>query len=139
MTLPEKLSLESFIVKLAMAAAGLVLLFSVFNGYVLLTITLRSVFSFFLIYFLGISLLRLWEKFSPQPPPENNVSSKIDVILGDIAALENELDLSFDHQGRTTAGTYGRIIPGQINPDMQKVLTDVEKQAEFVRRMGLEE
>lgn len=138
MTLPKKLSLESFLVKLALAAAGLVLLFSVLGGYSLLMISLRGVFAFFLIYLLGKGLLRLWEKSSP-PPSEINVSSRIDVILGDIAALESELDHDFDYQAHSAAGTYGRIIPGQINAGLQNGLPDVEKQAEIVRRMGLEE
>ncbi len=138
MTLSEKLSLEAIIVKLALTAAGIVLLFSILNGYPVLTVTLRTVFSFFLIYFLGVVLLELWEKFSP-PPPESDTGSKIDIILGDIAALENELDGSLGLRDHAAAATYSRRIPGQIASAMQNGLPDAKKQAEIIRRMGLEE
>lgn len=141
MTLPEKQSLESIVVKLAVIAAGVVLLFSVINGYTILMISLRTFFSFFFIYFLGTSFIRLWEKLSPQPPEEASYGSKIDIILGDISALENSLEgRSIDQEDIATGtGTYGRIIPGQINIDMQNGLADAKNKAEIVRRMGLEE
>ncbi|NLI92205.1 MAG: hypothetical protein GX434_08390 [Peptococcaceae bacterium] len=152
MTLPGKQSVESFLFNLSLAAGGVVLLFSVFNGYTFMMIVIRTALSFFFMFFLGKGFLVLWDKFSPPPvKKEPNYGSAIDVLLGDINAkgmkgtlynsggiISEDVEKSPEEQNEepVSAGTYGGSIPGQISMDMKNGLQDAGTKAEIVRRMG---
>ncbi|RNC29545.1 MAG: hypothetical protein AWM53_00543 [Candidatus Dichloromethanomonas elyunquensis] len=136
MTLTGKHSLESFIFYLSLAAGGVVLLFSVSNGYSFFMILIRTVLSFFLIYFLGNGLLTLWEKFSPPlPKKEVNFRSTIDVILSDLNARGMK-GSTYNAGGSVVESEDKEQLPGQISKDMKNGLQDAGTKAEIVRRMG---
>lgn len=121
MSMPGKQTIENLIFNLAIIAAVIVLIFSVYNAYNYLMIVLRSVMAFIIIYSLGKGLMRIYFKFAP-PPPEKR--STIDIILGDLSQREDNAE---------------KTIPGQINADIKNGLQDPDNKAEIVKRMGLGE
>lgn len=146
MTLPRKQTVESWIFNTATVAAGIVLAFSVFNGYSFLPAIFRTMTAFFLIFLLGKGLLGLWEKISP-PPPKNepHYGSTIDVILGNFNAKGIGTSTLFpgseddEEEAQDLTVEYKRPIPGQINKDIKSGLQDAGAKAEIVRKMGWEE
>ena len=128
--MPLKRKLENFLLKLSLLAGGIVLLFSILNGYSFLMILLRAALSFLFIYFLGRGLMELGERILPPSlQQEEEYPSMVDVFLGDI----NSKGVN---QAEGLTNTYSRIIPGQVNIDMKNELEDAKNKAEIVRRMG---
>jgi hypothetical protein len=135
MVWPEKESIESLIYKLAILAAGSVLVLSIYNGYHFLLIILRTIAAFLIIYFLGKGLMAVWDSLSP--PPAEPTFSKIDVLLGDqILNDENgNLDVAED-EGTFSPGSYQGTLPGQINANLKNKLSDAEQKAQIAQKMG---
>ncbi|UWG98342.1 hypothetical protein LPY66_05935 [Dehalobacter sp. DCM] len=121
---------NTYLIRISVAAAIIALLFSAFNGYDYVAIILRTILSFAFIYILGKGLGALWKKFESPPPvvEEDNRSAKIDILLGEINELENEIKAA---QNQSSA-----VYPGQINNAVIDGLSDTAKKAEIVRKMG---
>lgn len=135
MTLPHKKKVESWIFNTASVASGIVLAFSIINGYNFLPTILRTVLSFFFIFFLGKGLMILWEKISPPPPKkELRYGSTIDVILGNLNA--GGIRASAEFPDSEDNEEDDRPIPGQINKDIKRGLPDAAAKADIIRKMG---
>ncbi|NLM20981.1 MAG: hypothetical protein GX207_04445 [Peptococcaceae bacterium] len=109
---------------LALGTAMLVMLFSVYNKYSFLVISLRTIIGFLIIYFLGIVLHHIWNimDVTQNPPQEQN---RIDYILGEIHAPE-----------RQERKEQENIFPGQINKEMKDGIPDTDTQVELAKKMG---
>lgn len=146
MALPDKQSIESFIIKLSVITGGVVLLFSVLNGYQFQMIMVRTILSFLFMFLLGKGFIILWEKLSPpRSEKKKDYFPTIDVTLGDHETLSipskedgNAINTTNKDDETAPSGTYSGAIPGQINIDMTNGLQDSENKAEIVRRMGWE-
>lgn len=109
---------------LALGTALLVLLFSVYNQYSLLEISLRTIIGFFIIYFLGIILRQIWNMLD-EPQNSPRAQNRNDYILGEIHASERQEDEQQEN-----------IFPGQINKEMKNGLPDTGTQVELAKKMG---
>jgi hypothetical protein len=130
---PEK-KLEQNAFRLSVISAGIVLVFSIFNGYRYPAIILRTVLAFLFIYLLGKGLILLWNKVSP-PVKEEKSPSKIDIFLGD---AESQDESAPDKTGQPADNLLSlkKRVPGQINNQIMDDLPDAAVRAEIVRKMG---
>jgi len=161
MGLPDKQSIENLFFKLGCVVTLIVLGLSLYHGYSMLFITLRTVLAFVVVHMIGIVIISVWVKISPPPPAKpDKFHSTFDVLLGDpdeedsSDALDTapedlttqELSTN-DSKGGVLRKAYGNnlatdgselLIAGQINTSMKNGLKDDANKAEIGRRMGLE-
>lgn len=127
MTIPQRWKVESLFYRLALGASLIVFLISVFNGFGVISIILRTALSFMMIYFLGQGLLMLWQIISP--PPGQYSGRYFDMFVG-------EDNLSHNQENEKT-GERLEGLPGQVRMDIKNGLPeDADTKAELVRRMG---
>lgn len=137
MSIPAKQSIENLLFNLGCAIALLVLILSVYNGYSILMIALRTLLAFVVIYAIGRAAVIFWTKVSPPPVAAGTERRPVlDVVLGD--PHEDDLEDSTDTTEQT-GGALRQAYAGQINTGMKDGLKDSASKAEIGRRMGLEE
>ncbi|RJE48747.1 MULTISPECIES: hypothetical protein [unclassified Dehalobacter] len=130
---PER-KLEKNAFRLSVISAGIVLVFSIFNGYRYPAIILRTALAFLFIYLLGKGLILLWNKVSP-PVKEERPPSKIDIFLGDMESQDENAPNKTGQPAESLLSLKKRV-PGQINNQIMDHLPDAAARAEIVRKMG---
>lgn len=145
MNLSRKQALDSLIMKLSLLTGGIVLLFSILNGYSFMLIILRACGAFIFIYGLSEGFKKLWVSFAPPIKQEKHEGSRIDVILGSLSPDNDKETQTLEHNSEQAsapseplARAYGGVA-GQINHHMQDGLQDMETKEEIIRRMGWDE
>ena len=132
MTILHKWKVENLFYKLALAAAMVVFIISILDGFGFISIIFRSALAFFAIYLLGQGLLLLWQSISPPPKKEgNNAGRYFDMLVGEDDFTNNE-----DKSDKSKDG-HMEGLPGQVRKDIINGLPDdADTKAEMVRRMG---
>ncbi|MCM1567366.1 MAG: hypothetical protein NC238_15780 [Dehalobacter sp.] len=128
----KKLEKNAF--RLSVVSAGIVLVFSIFNGYRYPAIILRTVLAFIFIYLLGKGLILLWNGAAP-PAKEEKPSSRIDIFLGDTESQDKNAPHETG-QPKESLQSLKKQVPGQITNQMMDHLPDAAARAEIVRKMG---
>ncbi|MFA6807422.1 MAG: hypothetical protein WCR27_00340 [Eubacteriales bacterium] len=149
----RKEQIEEWSNRLSFFVGIFVVLLSIFNDYSFLLSSVRGFGAFLILLFICKGSMFLWNECSSSLKVDKDISSTIDVLLGDLEGKDGELTIEeLQKNAMSSEVTKNKLsdkpkkgnsrnnnsekIAGQISKDVLTGLTDPKAQAEIVKKMG---